>query len=225
MEPSANAGQPGRTSRACRALRFAERICLILGTLLLAAYSGAMLDRTAGSRMDVREFAAQLPPNKNTDLRLPSEEPIRQFRQSLSIVKSPPMAVLSIGHLGIQAPVFQGTTEVVLNRGLGWIEGTARPGAEGNSGIAGHRDGLFRALKDVAVGDVVELNTGTARLAYRVEELRIVAPEDVWVLAPRNGPSLTLVTCYPFHFVGDAPQRFIVHTKLDRASLSSPSVN
>jgi sortase A len=113
--------------------------------------------------------------------------------------------------LDIRAPVFEGTDEWELNRGLGWIQGTASPGEAGNVGIAGHRDGFFRALKDVRVGDDIELLTLRRAASYTVDAIEIVTPDNVGVLRPRGAPSLTLVTCYPFYFVGDAPQRFIVH--------------
>jgi len=106
--------------------------------------------------------------------------------------------------------ILPGTDEFVLNRGLGHIEETALPGTSGNSGIAGHRDGFLRGLKDVAVGDAVELETLQGRQIYRVERMWVVEPEDVSVLDPTPVQSLTLVTCYPFYFIGSAPQRFIV---------------
>ena len=84
-------------------------------------------------------------------------------------------------------------------------------GESGNIGIAGHRDGFFRALKDIAMGDLITLSSRTATTTYSVDQIEIVTPEDVSVLAPRAGPSVTLVTCYPFYYSGDAPQRFIVH--------------
>ena len=103
-----------------------------------------------------------------------------------------------------------GTDDFVLNRAVGYIEGTALPGKDGNSGIAGHRDGFFRGLKDIAAGDAIELETLDSRQQYRVERTWVVDPEDVSVLDPTPIRSLTLVTCYPFYFIGPAPQRFIV---------------
>jgi sortase A len=126
------------------------------------------------------------------------------------------MAVLRIARIGIVAPVVEGTDDLSLNRGVGWISGTARPGETGNIGIAGHRDGFFRALKDVAAGDAIELDTFFGMKTYRVDQIEIVTPDDVRVLLPRASPSLTLVTCYPFYFMGDAPQRFIVHAALQK---------
>ena len=82
------------------------------------------------------------------------------------------------------------------------------------SGIAGHRDGFFRGLKDIVPGDVLELDSFGAHGTYTVDEIEIVEPKDGAVLRPRSKPSMTLVTCYPFYFVGSAPNRFIVHASL-----------
>ena len=90
------------------------------------------------------------------------------------------------------------------------------PGTSGNSGIAGHRDGFFRPLGDIAPGDAIELETLHESQVYRVERTWIVDPEDVSVLDPTTDRSLTLVTCYPFYFVGPAPQRFIVRAVIAR---------
>jgi sortase A len=111
-------------------------------------------------------------------------------------------------------PVFEGTDELQLNRGVGWIAGTARPGQDGNIGIAGHRDGFFRALKDVKTGDKLDISTLHGLRRYAVDEIEIVTPDNVGVLQRRAAPSVTLVTCYPFYFIGDAPQRWIVHARL-----------
>ena len=121
------------------------------------------------------------------------------------------MAILRIPKLGVEVAVFDGTDEWVLNRGVGRIIGSTRVGESGNIGIAGHRDGFFRVLKDIAVGDLMTLSSPSATTTYSVDQIEIVTPDDVSVLAPRAGPSVTLVTCYPFYYLGDAPQRFIVH--------------
>jgi sortase A len=103
----------------------------------------------------------------------------------------------------------------VLNRGAGWIEGTAGLGSSGNVGVAGHRDGFFRGLKDINEGDAIEIATIDGSLTYKVSEIMIVEPKDVYVLEPTPDPSVTLVTCYPFYFVGNAPQRYIVRAVLE----------
>jgi sortase A len=118
--------------------------------------------------------------------------------------------VLRIPRLGIEVALLDGTDEWTLNRAVGVIEETARPGSAGNIGLAGHRDGFFRALKDIQADDVLEIETISRIDRYRVERFWIVGPDDVSVLDPTPSPAVTLVTCYPFYFVGSAPQRFIV---------------
>lgn len=135
---------------------------------------------------------------------------IRDYEASLQIEGAPPLAVLSIEKVGIEVPVYDGTDEYNLNRGVGRIEGTAAVDAVGNLGIAGHRDSFFRGLKDIAVGDRLELMTTQGNVQYSISSIDIVDPRDVWVLAPTDQRTLTLVTCYPFYYVGHAPKRFIV---------------
>jgi sortase A len=101
-----------------------------------------------------------------------------------------------------------------LNRAVGRIEGTALPGEVGNLGIAGHRDGWFRALRKLIPGDEIFLRTLDGRYRYRVEEIEIVEPSETAVLAPTDAARLTLVTCYPFYWAGSAPQRYIVKAQL-----------
>ena len=110
--------------------------------------------------------------------------------------------------------LFEGTDDPVLNRGVGRIVGTAQVGQTGNMGIAGHRDGFFRGLKDVVLGDVLELDTTSGKQTYIIDSIKLVTPDDVSVLRNEPTSALTLVTCYPFYFVGSAPQRYIVHASL-----------
>jgi LPXTG-site transpeptidase (sortase) family protein len=121
-----------------------------------------------------------------------------------------PEGIMRIPSVNLELPVFTGTQEANLTRGAGRIEGTPPLDAAGNTGIAAHRDGYFRVLKDVEVGDVIEVETMSGVEEFRITDLMIVEPEDVYVLDPTTERSLTLVTCYPFYFVGSAPQRFIV---------------
>ena len=106
---------------------------------------------------------------------------------------------------------------------MGHIDDTALPGTDGNSGIAGHRDGFFRGLKDIGPDDAIELETVHGKEVYRVERTWVVDPEDVSVLDPTPARSLTLVTCYPFYYVGPAPQRYIVRAvRTDTAATVHP---
>jgi len=110
-------------------------------------------------------------------------------------------------------PVRYGTKTQTLRRGPGLIEGTAFPGSNGNVAIAAHRDQHFRGLKDIQVGQLIELELYDEKTHYIVTELSVVEPEDVHVLDDIGQSVLTLVTCYPFYFVGNAPQRYIVRAE------------
>jgi len=133
-----------------------------------------------------------------------------EYLASLSTPFPPPIAILRIPSVGIEVPVYRGTNDAVLNRGAGWIEGTAKVDAMGNIGIAAHRDSYFRALKDIKSGAALELQMPNELRKFRVESIQIVTPDVVSVLEESERDSVTLVTCYPFYFVGHAPKRFIV---------------
>lgn len=121
-----------------------------------------------------------------------------------------PAAVLRIPGAGLEVPVYDDVGERNLNRGAGLIGGTALPGTGGNVAIAAHRDGYFRALEGVRIGDLLELRSLSGRRTYRISELHVVEPTELWPLDETPEPAVTLVTCYPFYFVGSAPQRYIV---------------
>jgi sortase A len=199
-----------------------ERWLLFIGVTCFAAYDAALLHRSVGSSVALAAFDETERENRGTDkasrdgvdFSLWSEKRINAYIESLGLFKGPQMGVLTVARLKIRAPIFEGTDEMVLNRGVGWIERTARLGEDGNIGIAGHRDGFFRALKDIHTGDTIELSSSNGTYRYTVDTIKIVDPENVGVLAPRSIASVTLVTCYPFFFVGSAPQRFIVHAAL-----------
>ena len=139
---------------------------------------------------------------------------IKAYSQALTLPFPEPMAELSVPRLHLFAPLFDGIDDVTLDRGVGRIPGTALPGESGNVGVAGHRDGFFRRLKDIQVGDTIEISAGDQSTTYRVQRVEIVSPSDVQVLKSGSTSSLTLVTCYPFYFAGHAPQRFIVEATL-----------
>jgi sortase A len=120
---------------------------------------------------------------------------------------------IEIPRLGLSEVVMEGVDTITLRRAVGHIPGTAMPGDSGNVGLAGHRDTFFRSLKDVKIKDEIEVATGTGRFTYQVVSLRVVEPEEVGVLAPSGENVLTLVTCYPFYFVGPAPKRWIVRAR------------
>jgi sortase A len=194
-----------------------ERLAWTFGAMCLAIYGGLYVDHVVGAQREVARLAplqgTQLPQPRSPDLSLWGSERIGAWRRALLEPAPPPLAVLRIPKIRVEAAVLPGTDDVTLNRALGHIEGTAAPGADGNSGIAGHRDGFFRGLKDVVTGDDIELETARGKDVYRVQAIWIVSPEDVSVLDPTPARSLTLVTCYPFYHIGPAPQRYIVRAQ------------
>jgi sortase A len=200
---------------------WAERTAWVVGFVALLGSGTGYLAGVTGRRAEVERFrtlqaaarsapAAATPQAAVPDQTLWSPERVRAWQEALTESAPAPLAVLRIPRVRLEVAVLEGTDEFVLNRAVGHIAETALPGQEGNSGIAGHRDGFFRALKDIVVGDLIELDTLKGKEAYRIERTWIVQPEDVSVLDPTPAPSLTLVTCYPFYFIGSAPQRFIV---------------
>lgn len=132
------------------------------------------------------------------------------YRTALAVNDDTPQAILNIEHLNVRVPVFNGASDLNLNRGVARIIGTGRIGEEGNLGIAGHRDGFFRPLKDIKLGDRLTLETHAGTEIFVVSSIEIVDPTELSVLAPGDTAMVTLVTCYPFYHVGNAPQRFIV---------------
>jgi sortase A len=122
---------------------------------------------------------------------------------------------IQIARLGLSVMIAEGVTQNVLRHAAGHIPGTALPGQPGNVGISAHRDTFFRPLRDLQRDDAITLTTAQGRFKYRVVSTKIVAPENTQVLAPDPGNSqvLTLVTCYPFYYVGPAPNRFIVRAE------------
>jgi sortase A len=207
-----------------------ERSLLVAGAILLTVWLAASLHGLISSRFAIwqfetaraavsekeseKEFAKTASAVGDVDFSLWASKRVQAYKASLLGVTTSPLAVLEIAKMRIRVPVFDGTDDLTLNRGVGRIIGTSAVGGAGNVGIAGHRDGFFRGLKDISVGDEVDLVTAAEKATYIVDQIEIVSPANVLVLQPRSAPSLTLVTCYPFYFVGDAPQRFIVHASI-----------
>ncbi len=193
---------------------WAERTVLAFGIVCLGTWGALYIDGMVGARHELDRFAvlqaAAAPETSAPDISLWDPERVSAWRLALSEPAPPPLAVLRIPKIHLEVPVLRGTDDVSLNRAVGHIDDTALPGTDGNAGIAGHRDGFFRGLKDIGADDVIELETLRGKEAYRVERTWVVDPDDVSVLDTTPTRSLTLVTCYPFYYVGPAPQRFIV---------------
>jgi sortase A len=196
-----------------RLLMVAECASWTFGLLGLVSWGSFQLDVALSTRHELRRFDALrvvASDSGTPDQSLWSAERISAWRKALAEPAAPPLAVLRIPKIRLEVPVLPGTDDRTLDRGVGHIQGTALPGMDGNFGIAGHRDGFFRGLKDLTTGDVIEVDTTDGTDVYRVDRLWVVNPDDVSVLDATSTQALTLVTCYPFYFVGSAPLRFIV---------------
>jgi len=189
-----------------------ERTAWVVGVTLVSMYGAMRLWAEESRAQAVQEFrtiSLQAP-----DQTLWSPKRVAAYAEAQRAGDAP-QALLRIPKLTLEVPVYGDTSDFNLDRGAGHIQGTSAFAATGNAGIAAHRDGFFRKLKDIQLGMDIFLESGGKTLRYRVVELRIISPQEGEVLAPTDKPSVTLVTCYPFYFVGTAPQRFIVRGELD----------
>ena len=194
-----------------RLQRLSECACWGFGLAGLLWWGAFQAGALTSTKHDLERFAAlQRAATGAPDQSLWSPERVAARRTALLDPAPVPLAVLRIPKIRLEVPVLPGTDDRTLDRAVGHVEGTVPPGTDGNLAIAGHRDGFFRGLKDITPGDLIELDLPRERYIYRVERTWVVEPEDVSVLAPTSRRALTLVTCYPFYFIGSAPRRFIV---------------
>ena len=165
-----------------------------VGCLAMYAY-----ERTEARRFQVQQSAA-------------FERDARVLLAHGKIGRGGLVGMLDVPRLRLSTPVIEGDDTRTLKRAVGHLPDTPMPWSRGNSAIAGHRDGLFRPLKDVKVGDEIRFRSTQKEYRYRVTKTAIVMPDDLSVLGPQSDPAtLTLITCYPFYYVGSAPKRFVVH--------------
>jgi sortase A len=187
------------------AVRWLQRALFTGGVALLAWCAFVLTDARLFQRAERRELDRLLAG--------------RQAVSPASAKFSPPVPAggmigrLEIPRLGLSVMILEGTEKTTLRRAAGHIPGTPLPGQPGNVGISAHRDSFFRPLRNIRRDDIITLTTLSGEYRYRVVSTKIVRPSDVTVLAPGSIDSLTLVTCYPFYFVGAAPDRFIVRAE------------
>ncbi len=194
-------------------LRWSQRALLACGVVLMGYCAYVMVDAFVFQERESRALQILLKEKKAEGRALPH------------VNLPPPPAVpapsamngligrMEIERLGLSVMVTEGADEKTLRRGAGHIPGTALPGQDGNVGISAHRDTFFRPLRNIRVDDVITLTTLGGEYQYRVVSTKIVSPTDVAVLGPTRSEVLTLVTCYPFYYVGSAPNRFIVRAE------------
>ncbi len=190
-------------TRIQRLLRWTQRLLFIAGIVALGYVGFTLLDARLYQVSAKRALQSQIQLEK---------EP-HEIQPKPVIKPGDVLGRLDIPRLGLSVAVLQGTSPRMLRRGAGHIEGTPLPGEAGNSAISGHRDTFFRALKDIRTNDEIQFQTATGLSRYAVDWVKVVAPDDLSILAPSNESSLTLVTCYPFYFVGPAPKRFVVRAR------------
>lgn len=165
-----------------------------------------------------RELPKELPGEVEEDFETPPEEPepVPQAQTGDALGR------LRSERIGLDVMVAEGVDDATLRRAAGRIPGTARVGELGNVGLAAHRDTFFRPLREIRKGDELDLETLSGSYRYRVDWIEVVEPENVTSLAQTNEATLTLVTCFPFHYVGPAPRRFIVRaTRVGAGDLAS----
>ena len=193
-------------------LRWSQRALFACAILLLGYCALALADAWLFQRRESRDLDRLL-----RERRAPS--PVTPQPVSVTSPKVAPAVAgsligrIEIPRLLLSVVVVEGVDKTSLRRAVGHIPGTALPGEAGNVGLAGHRDTFFRPLKDVKIKDEIQISTLKGTFKYEVESLRIVEPENVGVLARSGENVLTLVTCYPFYFVGPAPKRWIVRAR------------
>jgi sortase A len=186
----------GATSRRTRILRVACSSLFAFGIVALAYAGFVFADAHVYQAVEIRKFEQASPP--------PEPRPLAD---------GDVVGMLQVPRLQINAIVVQGDSPHNLKRAVGHLADSALPGASGNVALAGHRDTFFRPLRDIRVGDQIRFQTQERSFNYVVDSIEIVTPADIRVLESSTGHELTLLTCFPFHYVGPAPKRFIVHAR------------
>jgi sortase A len=190
---------------------------LRLGQWILGAAAVVMLGYCGYVQADTWIFQNQ--ERRQMEQLLRDRQSANRVAVSATLAKPLPATIsgligrIEIPRLGVSVMVIEGDSHTTLRRAVGHIPGTAMPGEAGNIGISGHRDTFFRPLRNITRNDIITLTTLRGDYRYRVVSTRIVSPNDVAVLDPSNTEVLTLVTCYPFYYVGSAPNRFIVRAE------------
>lgn len=208
-------------------LRWLERLLLLVAVVCLGTWAWAWLDSAYTQYRDNQILDEAL--NAKTQAAPPAAvssaaetDSLEGFHQVADNSPERPRQSLEPGALvgrieipriGVSAIVLEGVDTKTLRRGVGHIPETPLPGGGGNVGLAAHRDSFFRGLKDIRKNDIIQVRTLEGDFRYRVQSTQIVLPEDTEVLDDGPSPMLTLVTCYPFYYVGSAPKRFIVHAQ------------
>ena len=197
-----------------RIVRWTERLLFAAGLALLAWCGYVVLDARIFQQAEDSRLDGLLRVSQETSPGAPQNPSLTARPARLPLAPAAGLiGRLDIPRLGLSVIVIEGVRAATLRRAVGHIPGTAFPGQQGNVGISGHRDTFFRPLRNIRHDDMVTLTTLLGEFRYRVVSTSIVRPDNIAVLAPTENQILTLVTCYPFYFVGPAPTRFIVRAE------------
>jgi LPXTG-site transpeptidase (sortase) family protein len=198
--------------RTQRVLCTTERLLFGFGLVCLAVYGSACAERTFFQSFAAQDFDRELEQVLRDEVHDQHEWSVERVARfdATRVDEVQALGRLEVPSAGVSVMVLEGTDDDTLNRAVGHIEGTALPDEDGNLGIAGHRDSFFRGLRHVEKGDRISLATHQGLARYEVTEISIVRPSDIEVLDPTDQAAITLVTCYPFYFVGKAPKRYVV---------------
>ena len=197
--------------------RLVERFLLVIGILCLGYYAYVSAETALYQAYEARELDAILasaPASSDAPASDAATLTDTPRTDRLRPETGATLGRLEIPRLRVSAIVRAGSDARTLRLAVGHIGGTALPGESGNIGLAAHRDTFFRRLGDIRPNDQVRLVTRNGTFTYRVQGAQIVEPRETWVLGATDVPTLTLITCYPFRYVGSAPQRFIVRAEL-----------
>jgi sortase A len=204
---------PVRARQKLPALRWIRWLLLMLSIVLLGYVGFSLADADVYQAYENWRLNRLLNSRSSSDL---AQSQSLSTSSSRNEVHSTPAALgsalgrIEISRIGVAVIIAEGTDEKTLQRAVGHIIGTALPGEQGNVALAGHRDTFFRELRNIRQDDEVTLTTPGGSFSYRVDSIKVVAPENTAVLNDSGESILTLVTCYPFYFVGPAPKRFVV---------------
>jgi sortase A len=196
-----------------RILKWAQRALLACAVLLLGYTAFALVDAWMFQRRESQDLDRLVRGRRAAIRAAPRTEPAALPVATEVVAPGGLIGRIEIPRLLLSVVVIEGIDRTTLRRAVGHIPGTALPGRPGNVGLAGHRDTFFRPLKDLRVKDEILLSTLKGNFKYVVVSLTIVDPDDVGVLAPSRENVLTLVTCYPFYYIGPAPHRWIVRAR------------
>jgi len=203
---SSNVAMPRSTNSF---LRWWSRLCLLLGLAAIVWFIYIWVDARIYQIVQRRQFDA-IKLSKDADpAPVVRKGPLTAPRLATGSL----LGQMEIPRVGMSVMVLEGDSDLILRRAAGHLESTAKPGQPGNVAIAAHRDTFFRALRNVRNQDVITLTTLTGTYRYQVDSVEVIGPNDTGVLSDSSQPTLTLITCYPFYYVGPAPNRFVVRAR------------